>query len=232
MASLVGRIGLSDIERLRAEVDQRRYALRAAIEELIAATGETYPPWAPHLSDTQLVNCRVLQSRYHILDYMPKGAVCAEIGTQAGNFALEILSRTSPLEFHIVDLHLELFEHRQKVADMTDVGQVVFHQGYSADVLAGFDDDYFDWIYIDADHSYKGFVSDLHLASLKLKSGGFIVCNDYTVWSPGEAEPYGILKGVHEFCVANNWEFVFIGLHGQGYHDVCIRQRIGQIGAR
>jgi hypothetical protein len=223
---------VTDIAELEANIFEKAQELRAAIEAMVAVTGQSFTPWAPHLSDSQLINCRVLPSRYHILDYMPKHGVCVEVGSQAGNFAVEILSRTQPSKFHIVDLYLDQFEQREKMQADIDSGRVELHEGYSAEVLDTFDDGYFDWIYIDADHSYEGFVKDLRISTRKLKPNGFIVCNDYTVWSPAEVFGYGILRGVHEVCVSDNWEFVFIGLHGQGYHDVCIRKRIGEIGAR
>lgn len=215
-----------DVDALKADLVEKQITFRSAIEALVEATGESFTPFAPHLSDAQLVNCRVLPSRYHILDYMPKGGICAEVGTQAGNFAIEILNRTQPKKLHLIDLCPELFEKREQLAEDFESGRIIFHEGYSQDVLKTFDDQYFDWIYIDADHSYEGFIQDLRTSSKKLKANGFIVCNDYTVWSPGEAHKYGILQGINEFAVEDNWEFVFFGLHGQGYHDVCIRKRI------
>jgi SAM-dependent methyltransferase len=223
---------VSDLEHLSDAVDQKRAELRVAIEALIAFTGEPFTPWAPHLDDVQVANCRVLPSRYHILDMMPKQAVCIEVGTQTGNFALQIKERTQPKKFHIVDLYLDQFQYREQLQSDIESGKICLHQGYSSQILETFDDGYFDWIYIDADHSYKGFLADLKASARKLKPNGYIVCNDYTVWSPGEVFPYGILRGVHEHCVEDNWEFVFIGLHGQGYHDVCIRKRVGRTNPR
>lgn len=217
------------LEIAKVAMVQKQIEYRAAIEAYIYLTGQPFTPWAPHLAEAQLANCRVLPSRYHILDLMPKGGTCIEVGTQTGNFALQILNRTQPAKLHLIDLVPDLFQHREVLQPLFEDGTVVFHEGYSQDILKQFDDEYFDWIYIDADHSVAGFRADLETASRKLKPNGYIVCNDYTVWSPAEVFPYGILEGVHEFCALENWEFVFIGLHGQGYHDVCIRKRVGQI---
>lgn len=215
---------MATIDELTHNVDVKRLELRQAIEALTAETKQPYTPWAPHLSEAQVANCRVLPSRYHLLEYMPKNSVCAEVGTQAGFFAESILNTVQPRDFHIIDIDLTPFR-RDVFANSIATGQVHLHEGDSSTILSRFPDETFDWIYIDGDHSYEGFIKDLEMSRLKVKPYGFIACNDYTVWSPGEVFGYGILRGVHEFCVKHHWEFAYIGLQGQGYHDVCIRKR-------
>jgi hypothetical protein len=215
---------LANLDELRHAVIVKQLELRSAIEELVKETNQPFTPWAPHLSEELVANCRVLPSRYHILDLMPKNAVCVEVGTQAGHFAKSIMTQTKPLEFHVIDIDLSVFERAALETEIAS-GVIHLHEGDSSKIMESFADEKFDWIYIDADHSYEGFVKDLEVSARKVKPHGFIACNDYTVWSPGEVFGYGILLGVHEFCVKNHWEFVYIGLHGQGYHDVCIRKR-------
>jgi hypothetical protein len=55
-----------------------------------------------------------------------------------------------------------------------------------------------------------------------------MVFNDYTNWSVGKFIPYGVAKAVNEFCMANNWEVVFLALHFLGYHDVAIKKNTGE----
>ena len=114
----------------------------------------------------------------------------------------------------------------QIITSLFDGGKnIVIHEGDSSSILKTFADNYFDVIYIDASHSYENFLKDLNVATLKIKSGGFIVCNDYTVWSPGEVEHYGILRAVHEL-LSNSEAFSveYIALQGQGYHDICLKR--------
>ncbi len=212
------------LQELQQAVIVKQQELRQAIDALTTATGKPFTPNAPQPSEAQLANCRVLPSRYHLLDHMPKGAICVEVGTQFGGFAEQILKRTKPREFHIIDIDLSVFQ-RGPIQQHLESGVVKLHEGDSSAILSTFPDGYFDWIYIDGDHSYDGFVKDLRISAKKLKPKGYIVCNDYTVWSPIEAHEYGVLRGVHELCRDDNWEFAFIALQGQGYHDVCLRKR-------
>ena len=67
---------------------------------------------------------------------------------------------------------------------------------YSADVLAGYEDDHFDWIYIDGNHRYEPVLADLRLARAKVKPGGLITGDDYD-WRPHEAYP--VKRAVADF---------------------------------
>ncbi|MEG4349237.1 hypothetical protein QUA74_05780 [Microcoleus sp. LAD1_D3] len=45
---------------------------------------------APKLQDCHIKNCRFVESRLKILEYLPKDSVVAEVGTQYGHFAEKI----------------------------------------------------------------------------------------------------------------------------------------------
>ena len=51
--------------------------------------------------------------------------------------------------------------------------------GDSSEELSKFDNNYFDWVYIDANHLYEHVIKDLNIANQKIKKNGLIVCNDY-----------------------------------------------------
>ena len=102
-------------------------------------------------------------------------------------------------------------------------GVVHLHEGDSADLMAGFPNQYFDWIYVDADHSLVGVRRDISASANKVKPGGHLIFNDYTCWSPVENIPYGVLHAVNEFVVAERWSIAFVALHGLGYHDIALR---------
>jgi len=47
-----------------------------------------------------------------------------------------------------------------------------------------FPDGYFDWIYIDADHSYSAMSNDAAVCASKLRPGGFLVFNYFAHIEP------------------------------------------------
>lgn len=178
----------------------------------------------PMLSDVHLRNSRIVPSRDHILPLMPKGGVCAEVGTQTGNFAKSIFSILRPSKLHIYDISYNVFDHAH-FAGLIQKGIVELHEGDSSTLLGTLPDKHFDFVYIDGDHSYEGIVKDLAAAARKIKDDGWIVCNDYTIYSPLEKIKYGVYRAVNEFCISQGFEIFYLGLHKWGYHDVALKKR-------
>jgi SAM-dependent methyltransferase len=177
----------------------------------------------PLLSRIHLQNSRLVPRRKDILALMPKGGVCAEIGTQTGNFAKQILLSMQPAKLHIYDIDFMAFDHpyfQQAIRQ----GVVELHQGDSASSLAKMPDRHFDFIYVDGDHAYEGAVRDLEQAERTIKADGWIVCNDYTIYSPLEKAKYGVYRAVNEFCWKHGFEIIYLGLHQWSYHDVALRR--------
>jgi hypothetical protein len=197
---------------------------RASLDQFLANGTDYFADVVPpDLSDAHLRHSRLLSRRFDILPLMPKGGVCAEVGTQTGGFAKHIFSVLQPQLLHIFDLDFSLFDHshfRQPV----EQGRVQIHQGDSSTLLGALPDQSFDFIYIDGDHSYAGATRDLAQAARKIKADGWIVCNDYTVYSPLEKCKYGVYRAVNELCLRDNYEILYFALHPWGYHDVALRK--------
>jgi len=68
-----------------------------------------------------------------------------------------------------------------------------------------YDKNFFDWIYIDADHSYEAVLSDLNNWYPKLKSNGIMSGHD---WNPNpdieEFDMFGVEKALDEFSKNKN----------------------------
>ena len=198
---------------------------RTALDEFHAhATDYFADVVPPPLSELHLRNSRIVPNRDHILPLMPKGGICAEVGTQTGGFAKLILSILQPSKLHIYDIDYSLFDHAH-FASAIEKGVVELHQGDSSTLLGTLPDRHFDFIYIDGDHSYNGVVKDLEQSSRKIKDEGWIVCNDYTIYSPLEKTKYGVYRAVNEFCLNHGFEIIYLGLHQWGYHDVALKRR-------
>ena len=77
---------------------------------------------------------------------------------------------------------------------------VYIHKGFSNDILKNIPDSYFDFMYIDADHTYEAVKKDLELCKIKTKPGGIIAGHDYN-----KEKFCGVVDAVNEFCLANNY---------------------------
>jgi len=171
--------------------------------------------------------------RRYILENLPKEGIGLEIGVWQGGFSDLLLHWTKPKELHLIDPwqntdksgYEGAFYHDSHGHDMEDVYQfvlrrfakevaderVIIWRAKSQDIADHFDDEYFDWIYIDGDHSYKGIKADLDNYIPKVKSGGFIVGDDYTVID--EWWGTGIFQAVYETIISGkmHWSLGYAG---------------------
>ena len=85
---------------------------------------------------------------------------------------------------------------------------VKIHRKTSERAAASFCDNYFDWIYIDADHSYEAVKKDLNLWYQKIKPGGFLCGDDFAI---NERLKWGVIPAVKEFVEKNNLDLKIDG---------------------
>ena len=149
---------------------------------------------APGLEWSHLRECRVVPNRVELVKVcLPKGGVVAEVGTDHGDFAQIILQFSEPAEFHVIDITLANFR-REIFASAIQAGTVRLHQSDSVEALRRFPDGYFDWIYIDAQHTYEGVKRDIGEAKRAVKQDGLLVFNDYMFWSHRESWPMALSR--------------------------------------
>jgi predicted O-methyltransferase YrrM len=98
----------------------------------------------------------------------------------------------------------------EKFKDSISTGNVEIVIGYSTDVVSSFQDDYFDWIYIDTDHSYSNTISELSLYGPKMKKDGIICGHDFIQGNFTGLLKYGVIEAVREFCLKENWEILYL----------------------
>ena len=80
----------------------------------------------------------------------------------------------------------------------------------STDTALEFEDGYFDMIYIDTDHSYATTRDELAAYLPKMKPDGIIAGHDYSLGNWVTGYRYGVIEAVHEFCVAHDWELLYL----------------------
>jgi Methyltransferase domain len=178
----------------------------------------------PLLQDYHLSNCRVLPSREAILPLLPKGGVCAEFGTQSGHFAQLLLAVLQPPQLHLYSHDFRSFE-RALFQSAIDRGVVQLHPGSAEELLAGAPDGKFDVVHVHPDDSFAQTARSLALAARVVKDDGYILCANYTTYSPLEGIKCGVGRAVHEFCHQGRFEIVYLALHPLGCNDVVIRRR-------
>jgi len=151
---------------------------------------------------------------------IPANGVYAELGVFDGAFSREIIDTLNPKSlilidyfqgeigsgdqdgnnFHTIDLnnkYNELLRRYKKDSRVTII------KGDSTEELNKFSNNYFDMIYIDADHSYEGCKKDLNESYKKIKNGGWILGHDYA-FNPKKTKnkwDFGVKRAVNQFCI-------------------------------
>ena len=135
------------------------------------------------------------EKRQALLEIMPKGGICAEIGVWDGGFSEKILATTEPQTLHLIDPWLFQPDfnnsafgreaHRNKMdgkylavkEKFKGDERVVIHRKMSDEALNGFGDASLDWLYLDGNHNYEVVSNDLKLALRKVKPNGMAFLN-------------------------------------------------------
>jgi len=155
-----------------------------------------------------------------------------EIGVQKGEFSKEILSSWKGEKLYLVDCWQKQ-ENYDDIANKDDNEQeenykqtlknvekykkrVKVIKAFSKDAANSFEDGFFDFIYIDANHSYEAVKEDLNLWYPKLKDGGMFCGHDFLEGRFYDSD-FGVKSAVTEFarylnkepyvCGCTSWYF-------------------------
>lgn len=157
-----------------------------------------------------------------VLRRIEEGAKVAEVGVFAGKMS-EALLKQKKMTLYMIDswgtehseeykatgdFHSQLTQQQQNRYMMIAEG---ITRGYnreiirkdSAEAAKDFPDNYFDLVFIDADHSYEGCKRDIEAYLPKVKKGGYIGGHDYN--NVSDKFEFGVTKAVDEF-VKNGYE--------------------------
>lgn len=148
-----------------------------------------------------------------------------------GDFSQQILINNLPDKLHLIDVwNSERYNQKKreevelKFENEILLQKVVINLGYSTSVVDVFEDSYFDWIYIDTNHSYETTKEELKLYSPKIKKGGIIAGHDYVVGYWNGLVKFGVIEAVNEFCICNEWELVYLTMENRDHRSFAIRK--------
>ena len=220
----MGSEKVNQANEMKASLRNARKEWLSVMQPFRSKFGVVVLPEARTLGEEHLRNCRLLPDRRDIIRRMKPDTNIMEVGVQTGNFSRFLLETLSPVELHLIDTNFEQHQVREKFSGDAATGRVVFHEGLSWNEMRALPDKHFEFIYLDADHSYEGVTKDIAVAKSKIIDDGCLIFNDYTYWSSMECIDYGVVHAVNELCLNEGWEFVYFALQSRMYCDVAIRR--------
>ncbi len=94
---------------------------------------------------------------------------------------------------------------------------VKIYRDYSFNVVKEFADEFFDFVYVDADHTHDGCLKDIVDWYPKVKKGGVLIGDDYRISTYWPGVIYGVIEAVDEFVEHNNLKERFFELPRYGW---------------
>lgn len=199
------------------------------------------------LPSDKIERSRLYNDRRSILKEYEKNQCVAEVGVAFGNFSECIIKNMNPKKFYAIDyffannpylagcsgmwdsaafrtsgLTLKEF-YEQKFEEEINNDILEIRQGFSWEVLETFDDQYFDFVYLDAAHDYESVKKDINVLCRKVKKGGIIQFNDYGFVHAVTKVAYGVLPAVNHFVWNNKCEVIGYCINENGFADIAVR---------
>lgn len=154
-----------------------------------------------------------MRNRRFPLSKIKSGYVCAEIGVWKAEFSNSILEH-NPSHLYLIDpwksqnFDNRIYSIEQKKLDLIYDGVINrFRNDNRVTVLRSFSNkvefknDFFDWVYVDANHSYENVLQDLNFYYPLLKTRGYLCGDDYG-WNDKYSNG-GPKRAVDEFIAKN-----------------------------
>ncbi|MGG6897556.1 class I SAM-dependent methyltransferase [Rhizobium sp. BR 315] len=191
-----------------------------------------YKSAMPHtqLSLQHTENARLLPDRGELLCRLPQGGVGAEIGAAFGDFTGEILEKNAPRELYLIDAwdtpryQDGLQQIRMKYRGALENDRLRIVQGYSTVRLAEFPNSFFDWVYIDTNHSFETTWEELVISNSKVRPQGRIAGHDFCSGNVVDAVPYGVVEACTKFCKDFHWQFEYLTMESHGHFSFSLKR--------
>ncbi len=163
-----------------------------------------------------------LKSRIELLKLLPKNGIVAEIGVWRGEFSSKILEHCNPKHLYLIDgwahqnpdlynsgfnLNDEVLEkeYQAVVLKFKNDPRVTIVRAFSPEAVELFENNFFDWVYLDGNHNYHAIKQDLYTWYEKVKVGGLIVGDDYNNTVSSQVVP-----AVNEFLSKYNLPLLYL----------------------
>ena len=183
------------------------------------------------LGREHILNLTPLLNREELLKALPTKCIVGEVGVDTGDFSELILTVAKPEKLHLIDSWNDkrYNENKKKTVEKRfekeiSGGIVELNVGLSTEVAKKFEDCYFDWIYIDTNHTYKTTKEELAIYCRKLKKGGIIAGHDFIKGNWKSMFRYGVIEAVYEFCISDNWELIYLTMENNSHPSFAIRK--------
>ena len=92
--------------------------------------------------------------------------------------------------------------HRMKVYIQRDRYEI--RKGFSMDVVSQFEDNFFDFLYIDANHQDPWVTQDINAWSKKVRSGGIVAGHDYVKVKRVNGDEFAVKEAIQKYTKENN----------------------------
>ena len=152
-----------------------------------------------------------------LVEMLPKHTVGAEIGVWTGKFTKQVLDIVQPEQYHLIDPYEFMPQYparwyggsrAKSQAAMDEIYEDIrrrfgslscirIHRVKAAKAASRFTESFFDWVYIDGDHSYKEVKKDIRRYLPLVKSGGLLCGDDWQLPSIRRAVNE-LLRAEHE----------------------------------
>jgi len=167
----------------------------------------------------------IFDTRKEMLKFYSKqlvSPIIAEIGIFKGDFLQFLYENCDASKINAIDLfqgitqsgnedgnfviHYDMNKSYNELKEKYKDTIVTLHKSDSSTFLNTLNDNYYDIIYIDGDHSYNGVKKDLIASYNKIKNNGYIMGHDYemNMKKANHHYDFGTKQAVDEFCVNYN----------------------------
>ena len=161
-------------------------------------------------------NHKLLLDRNSLLEVLPKKGIVAELGVDEGLFSENIIKLNNPSKLYLIDTwETERYNQEKYIKThskfLTEIkeGKIEILRESSLMAWKHFPNHYFDFVYIDTDHSYETTLQELIFWKDKIKINGFLTGHDFIQGNWNSVIKYGVIEAVYEFCVKYNWQLTY-----------------------